>query len=398
MSDGDLPTQIEHAQTDRLTTLIVGAGVAGLTLAALLRQRGESPIVVERSEDWGSKGYMLGLYPIGSRVLHGLDLYDAYLTRSTTMTGYTVCDGHGETIRAYGLAPVTERFGPIQGIERSTLIELLREGLGDLPVHTGITVDSLDEQDDRVAVTLSDGSTLVADLVVGADGLHSDTREMILDESDYEYWDTRWGGWVYWADPDLAPRETYTECWGAGHFVGLYPTRDHLGVFVGGPLHKVEGMELADFVSDIRPQFGDSAGPVPNVLKAAPDGDDGSFFWAFHDCRAHAWRKGRVILLGDAAVGFLPTAGVGASMAMESAAALSDELSRTNAERVEQALDLYEKRHRERVEVAQKNSRELGRMMFVESRTMDWIRDQLLHFYSTEALIREIARIMEEPI
>jgi 2-polyprenyl-6-methoxyphenol hydroxylase-like FAD-dependent oxidoreductase len=132
-------------------------------------------------------------------------------------------------------------------------------------------------------------------------------------------------------------------------------------------------------------------------LNTPLDKDD-RFFWSFHDCRSHYWHNGRVVLLGDAAAGFLPTAGVGASMAMESAAALSDELSRTNAKRVEQALDLYEKRHRRRVEDAQKNSRELARIMFVRSKPVDWLREKLLKFYSVEDLIRSIARIMEGPI
>jgi 2-polyprenyl-6-methoxyphenol hydroxylase-like FAD-dependent oxidoreductase len=55
------------------------------------------------------------------------------------------------------------------------------------------------------------------------------------------------------------------------------------------------------------------------------------FYWRLDDCRAPSWRAGRVALLGDSACGFLPTAGIGASMAMESAAVLADELDRTDA-------------------------------------------------------------------
>lgn len=397
MNATSLTNCIRHANADRLKTLIVGAGVAGLTLAALMRQRGESPILIERSANWRSGGYMLGLYPIGSRVLHGLGLYDRYLSQSTTMNQYQVCDGHGSVIQSYDLKRLTQRFGPMQGIERSTLIEILAEGIKDLPIHTKTTVKSLTCKDDKVAVTFHDDTSADFDLVVGADGLHSDTRSMILDQQEYHYWDSKWGGWVFWADPSLVPSDVYRECWGAGHFVGLYPTKTHLGVFVGGPIDTINQMGKSGFIDYVQSQFGTSAEPIPHVLKAARNDQD-SFFWSFHDCRSHHWRNGRVILLGDAAAGFLPTAGVGASMAMESAAALSDELSRTNAERVEQALDLYEKRHRQRVEEAQKNSRELARIMFVQSKPVDWLREQLLKFYSVENLIRSIARIMEEPI
>jgi 2-polyprenyl-6-methoxyphenol hydroxylase-like FAD-dependent oxidoreductase len=115
------------------------------------------------------------------------------------------------------------------------LVEILSEGIGNLPIHTETTVASIQHQNDSVAVTFSDGTSANFDLVVGADGLHSDTRATILDESEYIYWDTKWGGWVFWADSNLAPSQVYTECWGAGHFIGLYPTQNHLGVFVGGP-------------------------------------------------------------------------------------------------------------------------------------------------------------------
>ena len=397
MSTISLAESLSHAESDRIKTLIIGAGVAGLTLAALMRQRGESPIIIERSAHWQSGGYMLGLYPIGSRVLHGLGLYDRYLSRSVTMNHYQVCDGHGSVIQSYDLKRLTERFGPMQGIERSTLMEILTEGVQDLPIHTDLTVESLQNEDEKVAATFSDGTSANFDLVVGADGLHSETRSMMFNEGEYHYWDSQWGGWVFWADSGLVPSDVYTECWGAGHFVGLYPTQNQIGVFVGGPLDTINQMGKPDFINYVKSQFGTSAESISQVLNTVPDDED-SFFWSFHDCRCHYWRNGRVMLLGDAAAGFLPTAGVGASMAMESAAALSDELSRTNAKRVEQALELYEKRHRHRVEQAQKNSRDLARIMFVESKPVDWLREQLLKFYSVEDLIRSIARIMEEPI
>ena len=58
-----------------LRVLIVGGGIAGLTLAGLLQQRGFQPVVVEKSPNYGEVGYVLGLFPAGSRILKGLGLY-----------------------------------------------------------------------------------------------------------------------------------------------------------------------------------------------------------------------------------------------------------------------------------------------------------------------------------
>ena len=377
--------------------LIIGAGVAGLTLASLLRRRGENAVVIERATTFDRAGYMLGLYYLGSRVLHGLELFDQYLARSVPMNGYHICNGHGTLVHGYDFTELTQRCGPLQGISRAALIDLLRESLGDMPLRMGTTVRTLDQQGERVAITFSDGSTDEFDLVVAADGLHSDTREMILSEDEYTYHDTSWGGWVFWGDPDVAPRDLYTEYWGAGRFVGLYPTKDRLGVFLGGSLAAIDQRSLKAFAEDVHEHFKAAGHPVTLILEQIESADK-PFFWNFCDCRTKRWRQGRVVLLGDAATGFLPTAGIGASMAMESAAVLDDELSRTNAAFVEGALDLFEKRRRRRAEAAQTESRRLGKMMFVDSLPLAWGRDQLVKFYSLEMLIKSIGTMMAEPI
>ncbi len=85
-------------------------------------------------------------------------------------------------------------------------------------------------------------------------------------------------------------------------------------------------------------------------------------------------------------------------MAMESAAVLADELSRTDARFVERALSLYVKRRRRRVERVQDDSRKLARMMFVESATIAYARNQLTKLYSLERLAGSLAKAFEEPI
>lgn len=394
MSTPSIASRIDDTETSRLRTLIVGGGVAGLTLAALLRQRGEAPVIIEREPELANTGYMLGLYPIGSRVLHGLDLYDRYRAESVTMRHYRIGNRKGEIVRSYSLQKVTQRFGPIQGIRRGTLIELLRTRSEDLPIYFETTVTALEQQSEEVKVTFSDGSSSRFDVVVAADGLHSDLRSMVLAEGEYAYRDTGWGGWVFWANPERAPLDTYTEYWGAGRFLGLYPVKDRLGIFLGGPVDTVKEKGFEPFAKEVADGFQPEA---PGVA-ALRDRPDDSFFWNFHDCRSRQWHQGRVVLLGDAAVGFLPTAGVGASMAMESAAALSDVLSRTSAERVEQGLALYEERHRRRVERAQTSSRQMGRMMFLESSLLARARNAMLSFYTVDQLVQSIADIMEEPV
>lgn len=115
------------------------------------------------------------------------------------------------------------------------------------------------------------------------------------------------------------------------------------------------------------------------------------------DTRARSWVKGRVALCGDAAVGFLPTAGVGASNGMRCAAALADELSRADAAGVPLAFELYERRCRKIAEANQAESRRLGRVMFMRNRAGTWVRDQVAHHYPAERMLAQIVASSRHP-
>jgi 2-polyprenyl-6-methoxyphenol hydroxylase-like FAD-dependent oxidoreductase len=112
------------------------------------------------------------------------------------------------------------------------------------------------------------------------------------------------------------------------------------------------------------------------------------------DCRATQWFSKRVVLLGDSSTAFLPTAGIGASMAMNSASVLADELSRTDVEYLALALEKYVIRQKERVEMAQKNSRFLAKLMFQNSLSTSVVRNYLVKMYSLQGLLKGIGKIM----
>jgi 2-polyprenyl-6-methoxyphenol hydroxylase-like FAD-dependent oxidoreductase len=119
------------------------------------------------------------------------------------------------------------------------------------------------------------------------------------------------------------------------------------------------------------------------------------YYWEFHDCTTDNWRKGTIILLGDSATGFLPTAGVGASMAMDSASAFVDELTKSDMRHIEYGLKLFEKRQKNRVEKAQKDSRKLAKLMFVKSHLFSAMRDYSIRFYSLKQLVSSISKTLE---
>lgn len=380
--------------------LIVGAGISGLALAALLRQRGLRPLVVDRSADFGEAGYMLGLFPMGNRVLHGLGAFGTFLDRSEAMDTYVMCNGHGQPMQSFDIAGALGRFGVTRQLSRADLLQVLRDAGADVELRMRTRVTEIVEHGQEVEALAGDRSLGRFDLVVGADGIHSSVRRFV--DGDTEMKPTGWGGWVWWAPAAAAPHRTVTEYWGAGRFVGIYPIRDRIGVIAAGPEDEIGREALArDGASPgqrLAALFEDYRGIARAPFEALPPDPASMFFWRLEDCRASRWSRGRVALMGDSACAFLPTAGVGASMALESAAVLADELGRTDAAGLPLALAHYEARRRKRAEGAQTASRRIAQLMFVKSTPVAWGRDQLMKFYSIEEFAKEIEKSLSEPI
>lgn len=388
-------TNIQHDTTPSMRVLIVGAGIAGLTLAGLLEKRGLQPVVVEKQteENFNKSGYMIGLMPLGGRVFNALGLREAYLKNSIAVDTYSMHDGKGRQLNHFDMKAISD-YGQYQGISRPRLIELLLAAYTQ-KIRYGTTVTAIKENEISAEVTFSTGETEQFDLVVIADGIHSATRELAFGPKNHKYRQTGWGGWAWFADmpPQLA--NAYREYWAGRGFMGLYTVEDNkVGVFLGGPMKDIKkaGHELVakNTIKHIKNSDIDIAALLEPLVKS-PD----LFFWDFHDVRSENWRTKHTVLLGDAANGFLPTAGIGASMAMDSAAALDDELSRTDLEHLSFALRLYENRQKKRVIMAQDNSRTLGSLMFLKNRMLSWIRNQVLRFYTIDMFLKDIKKVME---
>ncbi len=375
--------------------LIVGGGMAGLTLAGELRARGITPTVVERVPEYERVGFWIGLYPFSANTLRETGVYDAYADMSMAMADYVMCDADGNELQRMSLAEVLGRIGGSMGaLQRADLLDLLLKGADGADLRMGTTVEALEQTDDMVRATLSSGETFEADLVLGADGMHSEVRSLILGDTELDDWG--YTAFTWWAPESDAIGSDVTEFWGAGALFGLYPLKGAINAIAALPTPDGLDDMAQDALRDtIRKAFGDYPRPVQDALSAV--GDDRVFPWAMVDQRAPEWVVGRVALVGDAATGFLPTAGVGASNAIKSAAVLADELGRADAATVPQALSLWEQRVRQKVEDNQQASRRLAKMMFVRGHTVAKARDTLLRHYPVEKVAEDVLKSNTTP-
>jgi len=380
--------------------IIAGAGIGGMALAALLQQRQPDwqLELFERAPNFDHSGYNLGLYPVGSRIFHGLGLMEDFLQVSERMETYLIHNGQGELIHSYGLGEALGKFGYTGGLMRGDVIRLLRSRCEQVPLHFGVRVTGFEQRNDQVEVQTEDGKEHTCDLLVGADGIHSHVRRTLFGpQPDHE---TGWGCRVWMAPGTGRDPTAVAEYWGAGRLVGAYPVKGALGVIAAGPSEEVgpaaPGLDQSG--AKLREAFSKLSPATDDLFAALPDDLESVFWWNLADFRCEKWVVDRVALLGDAACAFLPTAGVGASMALESAAVLADELSRTDTRFLPTALEHYEKRRKQRAEAFQQDSRNMARMMTIESAPLAWGRDQLMKFYTLEMLVKNIYRSLAEPI
>ncbi|MFB6319661.1 FAD-dependent oxidoreductase [Saccharicrinis sp. FJH54] len=377
-----------------LNILIIGSGVAGLTTALLLKKQGLTPTVIEKEEKhaFNRSGYMLGLLPLGGRVMNQLDLSYAYYENSVEMKTYEIHKENGDLIKSFELDFINDAYGSYRGIERQKLISLMLDQFGSGNIRFGTTATGFDQNADGVSVEFSDDTVKVFDLVISTDGMHSQTRQKLWDPGEYDYYDTNWGGWICWLDGTHL--DSYKEYWGAASFLGIYPVKDRMGVFLGGPVQNIQEKGIKAFINaiqkDVKPEH-----KLLHIALEQLSKTDSPFFWKLHDYRTKSWVKGNIMLLGDAACGFLPTAGVGASMAMDSAASLVDELSRCDKKHLGYGLKLYMKRQKQKVETAQDDSRKLGKFMFVKSKLISEIRDYAMRYYSLEQMLHNLSKTIE---
>lgn len=380
-----------------MRVLIVGGGVAGLALAAMLTRQGREPVVVERAGSYRDSGYGISLYPFGSAVLHGIGAYPGFAAASAELKTYEIADGRGRVIRSIDFARLTADYGPTYMTARGTLIELLREAGGErADLRMGTTVSALREAGSQVEVSLSDGSTGRFDLVVGCGGINSPIRELIFGPQPGV--DTGWTGWTWWGRAGIFPPGTVRELWLPGALFGVYPMPGRAMYFVAVPRAAAPGagLSLGEVTARLRAALGEAA--TVAEIGAALDEAGQLWPWRLRDVRSRWLRKGRVVLCGDAGTAFLPTAGVGASAALRSAAALADELSRADARLVPLALDHYLKRTTSTVRAHQRDSRRLARVMFLQGSASCRVRDAATRLMPVRAMIGSILATMHERV
>jgi 2-polyprenyl-6-methoxyphenol hydroxylase-like FAD-dependent oxidoreductase len=342
------------ADIDRI--LIVGGGIAGLSLATALHRQGYTPELVERSATWQVIGTAFTMFANGVRVLRALGIGEAVNRTATVIRRWGFFDQQGGLLCETDLEELWRDVGPSLAIARVRLHEALLTAAADVRHRLGISPTALTQDGNRVWVSFSDGTSGDYDLVVGADGIYSTVRKLAVKSSSPSY-----AGSMAWRSiiPTRLPEivDNMMLLLGEGCFFGLAPmVEGHTFGFAAVGERRFHD-PLAGRLERFRRRFAGFGGPVPAYLAALQRDEQfhvGPLEWVELD----EWYRGRVVMIGDAAHASPPHMGEGGSMAMEDALVLADVLRREDS--VERALEAYVRRRRSRVDWVQEQSRALA--------------------------------------
>ncbi|ETW12554.1 FAD dependent oxidoreductase [Roseivivax marinus] len=327
--------------------VIVGAGIGGLAAGAALAGRGHAVRVLERSPELREVGAGIQVSPNGLRVLEALGvagrLDDAPRARAVSLREHR----RGAEVLRLDLAARGMDAG-YRFVHRADLVAVLAEAAraAGAVIETGVSVETVDPAEPAAAV-LADGTRIEADLVIGADGLHSVLRPVLNGAAP-----ARFTGQVAWRAtvPNVIdhPSEARVQM-GPGRHLVSYPLRGGARVNLVAVEERkawtAEGWQHTDDPAALRRAFSRFGGPAAQLLAEV----EAPGLWGLfrHPVAAH-WHGKGMALLGDAAHPTLPFLAQGANMALEDAWVLARALELPGG--LGSRLHAYQTRRRARVE------------------------------------------------
>ena len=341
--------------------LIVGGGLGGLTLANYLRRQGREPQIVEQAADWRGSGYGIGLWPPGIGVLDELGRLDALRERAADPSAFEVRSAGGGLLTR---ATVGADETLLLAVYRGDLHAALREPVPDDWIRMGTSPERIEEHEDGVEVRFDDGTSGTFDLVVGADGVHSTVREQCFTDWTLTERDTY--VWSLWAPQNVDLGSDMVSVWGPSSEGFVARVGDRVGLNLAARLDTPpESLAREEF----RRQAAAIGWKLPGLLAGT---DEEPFFDRVREVDCESWHTDRVALIGDAAHAVHPISGMGASLALEDARVLAQELATGDPPT---ALAEFEDRRRSAVERVKREARFEAATMFVESSTLRRVRD-----------------------
>ncbi|MBU8709033.1 FAD-dependent monooxygenase [Bacillus subtilis] len=317
--------------------LIIGGGIAGVSMGIFLKQQGIKASIYESYPFKKDAGAAFGIFPNGMDVLDSLGLKQEVLKNSWSIKTAKMINIYGSVMSITNLIDEDNNEYPMQYITRSSLMNILLEKAQNegVCIHYGKRLMNVKEDRTSVIALFEDGTQETGTLLIGADGIHSRTRQYLFPHCKMEYAGypifqgiissrdingKHYDGFVRFSkgNAEMAIARCHPRDQDNYHWLGrVYSDRKISST-------EFEQKTTEDLRHDLLELFKDWCEPIPSIIKNTKTIHARS---RFEFKALENWSRNRVVLIGDALHGISPNTGQGVSLALEDAMYLSKLLS-----------------------------------------------------------------------
>ncbi len=360
---------------------IVGAGIAGPTLAYWLWRYGHEPTLIEKAARLRTGGYVVDFWGGGYAVAERMGLAAELHAKGYAVQEVRLVDQHSRKVGGFSAELFRRNLGGrFATVPRGDLAAMIYRCI-DHRAETlfGESVSAITQHDSGVRVTLERGRSRQFDLLVGAGGIHSPVRDLVFGpESRFE---TDLGYRVAAFEAEgYQPRDelVYLAYTMPGRMIARFAMRGDktlfLFVFTTDHMSGSDPQDVSQAKTTLHQVFGNAGWECPAILRKL-DGAADVYFDRVSQIVMDQWSDGRVALIGDAAAAVSLLAGEGAGLAMVQAYILAGELNRAGANH-QDAFRRYERRLRPIVEARQRSARGFAATFAPKTALGLWTRNQ----------------------
>lgn len=361
-----------------MRVLIVGGGIAGLTLAYWLNRYHIDVVVIERAEHIHHDGYGLDFYGTGYDVAERMGLLERLAQQQIPFENVAYVDASGKMLAHINIALMQKIMrNRYLALMHWTLEEALYEAIGDaVKIRYDTSFTTIQAGDEEVTVTFSDGTTDTFDMLIGADGVHSKVRQHVFGE---EALFQHYMGY-YFASYQLPDRYGVGHAWKnyvePGRLTGAYCSNRDYEIVTFLMYRDVDrgNIPREQRLPRLKKVFTGMGWITQRLLDDVPD-PDAIFMDTMTQIQMPSWYRGRVALVGDACGCPTSLSGQGASMAMGGAYMLAHALHTMS--HYEDAFLHYQEQVKPFVERHQKNARGIAKT-FLPNNILELVTQRLL--------------------
>lgn len=373
------------------TILISGLGIAGPTLAFWLKAGGFEPTLIERSPRLRTGGYVIDFWGLGYDIAERMGL-----RKNIERVGYhvqevRVVDDRSKRVAGFEVDVFRELTnGRYVTLGRSELSHMLFEkAAGTSEVMFDNEIVSLEDREDGVSVQFKHGRARQFDLVVGADGLHSQVRRLLFGPQ-HQFEKNLGYAVAAFEVSGYRPRDedVYVMYGHPGRSLGRFTMRENRTLFLfvfatgnGALPETLDGQKEL-----LLALYADDKWECRHILDELKDAQE-LYFDRVSQIRMPSWSRGRIALVGDAAFCVSLLAGQGSALAMTSAYVLAGELSKAGG-RHELAFREYEAFLRAYIDTKQEGAGRFGGALAPKTQWGLWFRNQVMNAFAVPGLAR----------